>query len=226
MTPLEWVILIVGAVLSYCAWTYAFVQDNKAYALAENIYLGGSSIYAIITIIKSISSSGLDPLSAGHISFIIPIVIGLLAFTRLTRFRWAARYSTAVMSGVGVGVIFGLNIRTQILAAVTSTANDLLGAQTGVGPGWPETPDLLSAILMVASVIGVSVFFMYSAKWTQQTHQRGGTLYYLMRFGRIMFLISIGYMSRATLFANSLNAMIQFGNTAIARVLKTILAGG
>ena len=214
-------ILIIGTFLGYASFTYAFFQDNYFFGTAENIYIGASSVLATAGILTKLQET-LTRVGTGSYLLIVPLIIGSLAFTRLTKIRWAARYPTAILAGVGVGVLFGANIRTQIIDMVTSSIKDLLAATPGAGPKWPTTPDYASVVLMIITSGCVILTFIYSTYFSALTHEKSGYLYYLQRFGKVMFMVSVGYMSRSTLFTNSLNALITFVAGTITQIQEVI----
>ncbi len=77
--------------------------------------MAGGMVYSIFAIAAQLQGSVFDEIAAGHWTVIIPLLIGLSVLTRLTKYRWAARYSVSILSGIGVGVVFGLTIRANIL---------------------------------------------------------------------------------------------------------------
>jgi hypothetical protein len=222
MEPLDLALLLLGTLLGYAAFTYAFLQDNYFFATAENVFIGAGSVLALNVMFSTLASN-LTQIASGRFLLIIPVIAGAMAFTRLTRYRWAARYPTAILGGVGVGVIFGLNIRSQIIAMITSSIKDLTTATLGIGPKWPTTPDYVSVALMIVTSGCVVLTFIYSAYFSRFTHEKGSLLYYATRFGRIMFMFSVGYMSRSTFFANSLNALLTFLSSTIIPIKEVLL---
>jgi hypothetical protein len=170
--------------------SFPYIGENYAFSLAERAFLGGTLGYMWFVIYTALRSSAFDLIAAGRIWLLIPVIIGLLAFTRLTRFRWLARYPVAVVSGVGLGLYFGLNLRAQIIGPVAQTVSDLFA----------RTPDPFSATLMFVMVFTVPVYFLYSQRFGAQFHTRGGKLYYLMRLARVFMMLSFGYLAAGNLF--------------------------
>jgi len=150
----------------------------------ESFYIAGIVVYALFAMYRSLMSTALTPISGGRVLLAIPVIIGLLAFTRLTRFRWLARYPITILSGIGIGLFFGLNLRAQIINPIALTIKDVV---TG-------TPDRFSSIIMIIGVVTVLTYFLYSARYSNTFHQPRGRLYYVMRLGRVIFMISIGYL--------------------------------
>lgn len=190
MTPWEYLWQVVGIILAGLVMSFPYIGENYAFSLAERAFLGGTLGYMWFVIYTALRSSAFDLIAAGRIWLLIPVIIGLLAFTRLTRFRWLARYPVAVVSGVGLGLYFGLNLRAQIIGPVAQTVSDLFA----------RTPDPFSATLMFVMVFTVPVYFLYSQRFGAQFHTRGGKLYYLMRLARVFMMLSFGYLAAGNLF--------------------------
>jgi hypothetical protein len=184
LPPTEVGLNVIGAILAWVMVSYAFVGDSYPLIFGESFYIAGTVVYALFEIYRTFQASVVTPISLGRVWLIIPVLIGLLAFTRLTRYRWAARYPVVIMSGIGIGLFFGLNLRAQILDPIAQTIGELATAK----------PDLGSSIVMFVGVITVLTYFLYSARYSNVFHEKSGRLYYVMRLGRLIFMVSIGYL--------------------------------
>jgi len=184
MDPTQLGLMIIGAILAWIMVSYVFVGESLPLIFGESFYIAGTVVYALFAMYRSLMSTALNPITAGRVLLIVPVIIGLLAFTRLTRFRWLARYPLTILSGIGIGLFFGLNLRSQIINPIALTIKDVV---TG-------TPDTGSAIIMLVGVVTVLTYFLYSARYSNTFHQPTGRLYYVMRLGRVIFMISIGYL--------------------------------
>lgn len=182
---LELISMVVGAILAIFFATYIFIGDTYWYYFAENFYIGGIVALTLFSIYNNLKSSVIDPLLSGTYIVIIPTIIGLMAFSRMTRFRWLARYPVAILSGIGIGISFGLIIRSQVLNLVTVSISDVMNAK----------PDIYSAIFMLVGVIAVLTYFLYSQKYSTVFHSSTGKLRYFMTFGRYCLMASFGYLA-------------------------------
>jgi len=180
----ETALTVIGAILAWVMVSYAFIGDSYPLIFGESFYLAGTVVYALFEIYRTFQSSIVVPISAGRVLLIIPVIIGLLAFTRLTRYRWAARYPVVILSGIGIGLFFGLNLRASILDPIAQTIGELATAM----------PDIGSSIVMFVGVITVLTYFLYSRRYSSVFHEKSGRLYYVMRLGRLIFMVSIGYL--------------------------------
>ena len=185
MDPTLLIILGIGTILSIFAATYLFIGESYLFYIANSVYIGGMVALGIFSLYKSLLSSAINPIGQGRISLIIPVVIGLLSFSRLTKARWLARYPVAILSGLGIGVMFGLIIRSQILSVITMTVDEVI-----VGK-----PERVSSILMFVGIISVLTYFLYSARISKYVYSPTGSLRYIMKFGRWCLMASFGYLS-------------------------------
>ena len=197
MTPVEIALMALGAFLATCYVLFLWLGENYLYYIAESFYIGGITALGLFSLYKSLQSAAFTPIGLGRVSLIIPLIIGLLSFTRLTKWRWLARFPVAIVSGLGVGVMFGLIIRSQIINVITATVDEVITGK----------PDRLSAIYMFVGIIAVLTYFLYSARISKFFHTPTGSMRYLMRFGRYALMASFGYLA-------GFIAMISFGNVS------------
>jgi hypothetical protein len=92
-----------------------------------------------------------------------------------------ARYTTAVLSGVGAGVAFGLTIRADILNSIGVVISDAGNLR----------PDPFSAVVSVLAMVTVLVYFMYSAKYSTVFH--AGRFRIVARIGRYFLYTGLGF---------------------------------
>jgi hypothetical protein len=217
ITPLEVVMAIVGSTLAIGSYTFVFFGDHYLYSINENLYLGGGVVYSIWAIYTQLKGSLVDNLAQGHWTVIIPFIIGLSVLTRLTKFRWAARYSVSVLSGIGIGVVFGLTIRTGILVPVRATAESLLNL----------SPDPLSALIIFVGTLLSFTYFLYSRKYA--TPFWTGRLGFMSKWGRYFLYASFGYLFGKIYINESLDSVANFWMNYVYRTVVAIqqfLGGG
>jgi hypothetical protein len=167
----------LGAILAVFGFSYIWFENSRPFSFGEHLYLGAVCAYTFFVIATSLKTSAIDPLLAGRLTLIIPIIIGILVFTRFTKYRWLARYAIAIMAGIGVGLIFGLTIRSQILTQIQGTITDIANA----------TPDPISSILILIGCITSLLYFTY-------TKEHKGVYGKVVKVGRIFLMASFGYM--------------------------------
>ena len=169
----------LAMILALISFSYAFHARGMFFILPESIYIGGITAHALLGIYKGLKTTAFDYIAQGQIQLIIPIIIGLLAFTRLTRYRWAARYPVALMTGAGTGALFGLTIKGQVFAQIRDTV--LIAFNVAYDP--------ISRILVVAFLVPIIMLFLYSQKLSGIFHDRGARFEWVSRIGRLIFMI-------------------------------------
>jgi hypothetical protein len=175
MMTAEFVAMVGGMFISFFIGSLVFFGMTPIFAVGEGVFIAvAGTINAIILARLLVSNLSLNAL------VIIPALIGALTFTRLTKYRWAARYPIAILSGVGAGVIFGPQIKSMILASISDT---VLGVLTG-------TPDPIAAWLTFIPMVVTPLAFTYSMKYSNWLHT--GPLRHLFTLGRTFFLIFVG----------------------------------
>lgn len=210
ITPIELVMAIVGSILAIGSYTFVFFGDHFLYSINENIYMGGGVVYSLWAIYTQLKGSVFDEIAQGHWTVIIPLFIGLSVLTRLTKYRWAARYSVSILSGIGVGVVFGLTIRTGILVPVRATAEGLLNL----------SPDPLSAIVVFVGTLLSFTYFLYSRKYS--TPFWTGRLSFMSKWGRYFLYASFGYLFGKIYINESLDSVANFWMNYVYRTVVTI----
>jgi hypothetical protein len=166
------------------AWTFALFslailsylwKLNYVYKIAETFAVGSYLAHSFInTWSGSIEGICLQPLLAGEVVRIIPLIFGLLIFTRLSRpYAWISRYPTALLAGVGTGVMFGATFDAQILTQLGMTAQAFIDK------------DILSALVILVGGFATLTYFIY-------TQEHTGALGISARLGRVFAMFSFG----------------------------------
>ena len=181
------IMMFSGIAIGIMGLSLLWFGNTYFFAFAENWLIGGYAGIYLAANIDGLNSTALKQIAAGRFLLIIPLIAGFLVFTRWTRFRWAARYPVAIMSGVGLGAIVGLTMRSQLISMVTTTAGELVALK---GPA-PFT-DPISAIVMIVGVVTVLTYFLYSVTFSKPFHQGNGR--WIARVGRWFMLVAAGYL--------------------------------
>lgn len=195
---------LVALTLALFGFSYLIFKENRFFAFSEQMQLGAITLVGLVTSILNLRTP-IGNIMSGRIALIIPLILGFTAFTRLTRYRWIVRYSVAILAGVGVGIAFGLTIKSEI---VTSLGNLISGAVTG--------KDILSGIIKLVCGFGVLFYFLYSAKYSTVFHT--GRFSYLARIGRAFIMIYLGFG-----FLNEFVANVAYERIFFTTILKRAL---
>ncbi len=175
MATSEFIAMFGGMFVMLMIGSLAFVGINPIFAIGEGIYISIAATFNTWVLISTLQSK----LSANNL-LIIPVLIGALAFTRLTRYRWAARYTIAIISGVGAGVVFSNSIKSQIMATIQKTVGGVL---TG-------TPDPISAWVTFIPMVITPLAFTYSMRYSGWLLRGRGR--HLFTLGRTFFMLFVG----------------------------------
>jgi hypothetical protein len=207
LSALEMALMVIGTVLAVASLSFVFFGDTWPFAIAEQLYIGGVTATSLFNIASSLKSSVVDFIIAGRFLLIVPVILGLFSFLRLTRYRWAARYTTSVLTGIGIGLTFGLTIRAQILTMVISTINTMTSLK----------PDPASAILMLVSTLTILTYYLYSVKYSAALNT--GRFKYVVTIGRYFLYASFGYLF-AKIYVNE--ALDGLGGFLVSYIYRTI----
>lgn len=177
MTAVENLSVWVGALMSLIGLSFIWFGRTKFFRFGQSLYLGAGVAYTFFTVWRTLVSSAFTPIAAGRYTLIAALFIGGLCFTRVTKYRWLARYPIALLAGIGVGIIFGLTLRSQILNQISASLTNLTTL----------TPDPISAVLMLVGTITSLLYFTYSRDHT-------GRYGWVVRIGRLFLMPSFGYV--------------------------------
>ncbi len=175
MATAEFIAMVGGMFISLFIGSLVFFGMTPIFAIGEGCFIAVAGTVNAIVLAKSLGNS----LSANAL-MIVPALIGALVFTRLTRYRWAARYTVAIMSGVGAGVIFGPQIKSMVIQSITASVNGVLAG----------TPDPVSAWATFIPMVCVPLAFTYSVTYSGWLHR--GPTRHLFTLGRSFFLLMVG----------------------------------
>ncbi|MCJ7608558.1 hypothetical protein MUP00_02665 [Candidatus Bathyarchaeota archaeon] len=231
METFQWILTFTAFFMGIFLWSYCIFGDNYAFATAESALLAGNAANSSFALLRNLGSSTITPMLAGNIVLVLGLIFGLTAFTRLTRFRWAARYGTAVLSGAGIGALFGLNVRSQILSGVIDTINGLTGSivtpatKTIGGYVIPAEAIAVSWIITATMFIVLILTFSYSKIIAGPLFNAGSKLAWVSKTGRYFIMVMLGYISCQTLMGDSLDSLITWIQTIIVRTYVAITTG-
>jgi len=148
--------------------------------------------------------------TVGRPSFIIPMVAGVLVYSRLTRWRWTARYSIAIISGAGLGSI----TKSQIVTGVTTAGTTLISLE----------PNIIPAIIIFVGFITVGTYFLYSTALSNPFHSKSSPLRHLSWIGRMFLMAPFGYIYTSSLLASGTDPIAYFA-LRFKSVIESILTG-
>lgn len=196
---MDWSTIIAG-LLTLAILTFLY-RDNPLYKIAESLLIGVSIGYTLVIVWNSTLVDLLfDPLfSRGKISLLIPLVLGLLMFSRFHR-RTAtlSKIPIAVMIGSGAGIAIPVMLEARVLRQVSATVAPLIES-SGV-------PDF-SSLVVLTGVICTLGYFYFSR---EQRGLLGGVSRIGTYFLMIFFGTTFGYtvMSRMSTFIGRMEFLL------------------
>jgi hypothetical protein len=239
MMPLnELALMLLAVMFALFSFSYIFKGWNIFFTTSEHVYLAGNTAIVLFTMINTLWSSGFQPLTQGRITLIIPILIGILYFTRLTRYRWLSRYPVAVLGGIGLGLIVAQTIRPSIINAADLSIGNIMAAITygAVGSGlagsvktgsyssplggltWGQQWEIFSAVIMIVCELVVLVYFTYSIQYSNIFHK--GKLRWVATLGKFVLLFSLGQQWTGSAIGTGITMYIYWVRRPLIEILQ------
>lgn len=180
----------VAALLTLALYSFLW-RENPLYRFAEYLYVGLGAGHGVVVTVDNYIRPTIKTslLQEGKWSYLIPIFIGLLIYTRYIRsIAYFARWTIAFFLGVGAGIVLTRDFKPYFVTQLTATFRSVWV------PGKLSTS--LNNIILVIGVVTTLTYFFF-------TTRRVGVLDYSARIGRWVMMIAFG---------------AAFGNTVMARV--------
>lgn len=169
------------------AWVGAFFvisvltmlwKDNPYFRFGQQAIIGSTIAHYVLFNMKTLINMALIPISKGDLLLIIPLVLGLLMYTRLTKeYAWIAKYPTSVLVGVGIGVMIAGTLRGQIIDQIKATVVNIFTATSGI--------EALNAVIIAVGTVTAITFWIF-------TREHTGVLGKSAKIGRVFLMISLG----------------------------------
>ncbi|RLC73520.1 MAG: hypothetical protein DRI26_00655 [Chloroflexi bacterium] len=169
------------------AWVGAFFvisvltmlwKDNPYFRFGQQAIIGATIAHYVLFNMKNVLNMALIPISKGNVILVVPLILGLLMYTRLSPdHAWFSKYPTSVLVGVGIGVMIAGTLRGQIIDQVKATVVDIFTAGT--------TFDLMNGIIIAVGTVTAITFWLF-------TREHKGALGASAKIGRIFLMVSLG----------------------------------
>jgi len=160
-------------------WSYLF-KENIFSKTATTITIAISTVHAFMYNFSNASDMAITPLLEGDYIYIIPIILGLLLYTRLsTKYSWLASYSYSVSLGLGTGATLSTLFSSNVANLIVNTAQ-----QPFLGTG---LFDQLSGLLLFVGTLLALTYWIF-------TKEAVGLFGTGVRIGRWFLMISIGLL--------------------------------
>ncbi len=140
----------IAALFTLCFFTFLY-KENVVFRTVEHIYIGLTAAYAVgLAFHGRIKPTVMtEILENGYWSYILPIILGLLIYTRYSsQISWLARYPLSVWVGFGAGSVLAFQVAP------------LMGQLVAMMRTWAD----LDAFLLWLFSLAVLVYFFFTVK--------------------------------------------------------------
>lgn len=192
---------LIAAALTLMIYSLLY-RENILYRIAEHTFVGVYAGYGVAFAVKNILDQGITRVSAGNYWYIIPMILGIMLFTRFTvKQAWISRYAMAVMVGVGTGVSVRALIEAQIVRQIKASVV-------------PLTTGSVTVIDNLVVVLGFVCAFLYFFFTDISAIRR--PISYIAKSGRYILMFTFGgafggtVLSRMTLFAGRMQYLLSY----------------
>ncbi len=179
----------IAALLTLMIFSFLF-KDNPFYKFAEHLFVGVANGYYIAFYWHNALKPNLfEPLGAGNLLYIIPLLLGLMFFTRfIPKISWLVRIPIGFMIGWFAGISIPAHFQAFLLKQLEGTIVTPQSFTNFIQGIW--------AVIILVGVICTLVYFYFS-------REHKGILKPMSRLGVIFIMIGFG---------------ASFGYTVMARV--------
>jgi hypothetical protein len=184
-----------GAIMTILVYTFFIrTRPNILFKFAESTVVGIALGYIIVIVMaKNINSLALTKIAEGNIILIIPILLGLLVYTRFSStYRYLARIPIAFIVGTGMAVAAYGVISSGIIR------NNLNAVAGYIALGSEPIKALANVFNILALLTSIFYFYFTLGKRSNQAPYS-----WLIRYGRYSMMLYFG---------------IAFGNVVMSRI--------
>ena len=143
------------------------------YRFAVALYVGVSVGYSGSIIVKTLMDTAISPIQAGDIILIIPLLLGLTFFARLTKsYSFVARWPIAII--IGTGLSLGL------WGAMSGTIRNITSTMKPLG----QDPSMIVTVILLVAVV---FYFLFHKRFRELPGANS-----FAKFGRIGIMIAMG----------------------------------
>jgi len=161
----------VAALLTLAVWSY-LIKQNLVFQVVEHVFIGISAAHAMTMAYFTIRAKGVQPLLAGDVSLLFPLIGGVLLYSRfLPKTTWLSRIPLGFTMGTAAAVVIRGSVDASFVKQIQATMLPLTS---------------LDNVLMVVGTIATVTYFLFNLK------SRSGVGGYLARFGRYMMVAAFG----------------------------------
>jgi len=164
----------VAAFFTLAMFSYLF-KENIVFEFAEHTFIGFSAAHGFVMGYHNINEMAVDPLKEGDWSWIIPIILGLLLYTRYLpkSVSWLSRFPVAIMVSIASAAQIRGTLHAEFISQIAATSKlDI------------RQPNNL---IFLIGVVTVSSYFLYLKRLRESS-----TLKVTSRVGRYFLMAAFG----------------------------------
>ncbi len=179
----------IAALLTLAMFSFLY-KENPFYRVAEHVFVGVAAGHGVIVAVDSyLRPTVKSVVKDDQYIYIIPLVIGLLIYTRYVKsVAWLSRITIAFLVGIGAGIALTRQIKPFFLDQIAATIKPVwVAGKLGVS---------LNNIVLITGVVATLIYFFF-------TTSQKGVLKVTSTYGRWIMMIAFG---------------AAFGNTVMSRI--------
>lgn len=181
----------LGAYMAFlcmvAVFSSALYKVNTLSKWAEYTLVATNLANIVVIGAKTIQSKGIDPMLTGNYMLIIPLLIGVLCFTRFSKqYSYLNKWPIAIIVGVGCGVAFRGNVQSAVLNQLTATITSI------------NNINGMLILLMMVSTLSYFFFTYNKTSGPLSTLSKIGRYVMMASFGAQFANIALGRFSRLT----------------------------
>jgi hypothetical protein len=170
---------IVAFVLTLMVYSYVLYKETPLFKFAVYTFLGAAIGNSLIMATTFLKQSTIDQIAAGSYITLIPLILGVLVFSRLTNaYKDLSRWGTAVLVGSGGGVAITAAAHTSYARNLLSTINPFLTSK--------DAYTWISNLVLFTAIVTVVFYFQFTSYFDKPAFN------YIRRVGRIFLMIAFG----------------------------------
>ena len=140
--------------ITIAVFSVTLLRDNPAGNIGEIAFIVGSWSNFLVRSIDRVQASAIQPILAGNIIKIIPLVLGLLfIFMYYKPMHQISRWPAAIIVGTSMGLSFRGMLETNLIGQVKASLLPITGVSSGQA--------LNNVYIMVTTII-VIIYFTFS----------------------------------------------------------------
>ncbi|MBA7690113.1 hypothetical protein ES703_98637 [subsurface metagenome] len=190
-------------------WSYLY-RENIFSKVASSIVISISTVHFFLVYVQRTYEFAVIPLLNGRISYIIPLTLGLLMYTRLSKkWAWLSSYAYSLQIGLGTGSTLTTVIASSITGRIAMLINEPFKGAT-------MFDKLSGTFLFIGAILSITYWLF--------TKEATGVYGYAVKIGRLFLMASIGMLyAEDVLWSQSL--FVGAWEMIIDNFIKAVLLG-